>query len=404
MLFYYRAKSLNGEEVKGSIEAADQEAALTELSGRGLWPTNINSEQKSSLLAKEVPFFSWVPTSVFNAFLLQLAVMIRAGVTLSEALASLENGETNRTLKKVIQSVRREVEKGNPFSDALAMHPNLFDSFFVSMIRIGEAGGVLEKVLIKLTAIRQRTASLRNQILGALAYPALLVMAVFAVLMILFGFALPRFAAIFRSANFPLPWQTQLILDLGDFVSVNFYPLLVAGILLGIFALWLIFSRTGRWIASEVMLRIPVFNRAVKSFLMVHISEAMSMLLSAGVPLLELLTAIERTLAMPTAKKTMSQMRSFIERGSSMRMGLENDVIFSSMAIKLIETGEKTGNLDQMFEEIARYYDDVLQSSIKSVLSLLEPLLIMFMAGIVGFIIISVILPIFQMSGVFRGM
>jgi type IV pilus assembly protein PilC len=229
-------------------------------------------------------------------------------------------------------------------------------------------------------------------------------MAVFAVLMILFGFALPRFAAIFRSANFPLPWQTQLILDLGDFVSVNFYPLLVAGILLGIFALWLIFSRTGRWIASEVMLRIPVFNRAVKSFLMVHISEAMSMLLSAGVPLLELLTAIERTLAMPTAKKTMSQMRSFIERGSSMRMGLENDVIFSSMAIKLIETGEKTGNLDQMFEEIARYYDDVLQSSIKSVLSLLEPLLIMFMAGIVGFIIISVILPIFQMSGVFRGM
>jgi type IV pilus assembly protein PilC len=284
------------------------------------------------------------------------------------------------------------------------MHPNLFDSFFVSMIRIGEAGGVLEKVLIKLTAIRQRTASLRNQILGALAYPALLVMAVFAVLMILFGFALPRFAAIFRSANFPLPWQTQLILDLGDFVSVNFYPLLVAGILLGIFALWLIFSRTGRWIASEVMLRIPVFNRAVKSFLMVHISEAMSMLLSAGVPLLELLTAIERTLAMPTAKKTMSQMRSFIERGSSMRMGLENDVIFSSMAIKLIETGEKTGNLDQMFEEIARYYDDVLQSSIKSVLSLLEPLLIMFMAGIVGFIIISVILPIFQMSGVFRGM
>jgi type IV pilus assembly protein PilC len=152
------------------------------------------------------------------------------------------------------------------------------------------------------------------------------------------------------------------------------------------------------------MLRIPVFNRAVKSFLMVHISEAMSMLLSAGVPLLELLTAIERTLAMPTAKKTMSQMRSFIERGSSMRMGLENDVIFSSMAIKLIETGEKTGNLDQMFEEIARYYDDVLQSSIKSVLSLLEPLLIMFMAGIVGFIIISVILPIFQMSGVFRGM
>ncbi len=244
---------------------------------------------------------------------------------------------------------------------------------------------------------------MRNQILSAVAYPALLLLVVCSVLMILFGFALPRFAAIFKSANFPLPWQTKLVMDIGDFVSGNLYKVLALGGFLVVLALWMVFAGTGRWIAGEIFLRIPVFRRVVKSFLMVHISEAMGMLLSAGVPLLELLSAIEKTLAMPTARKTLSQMRSFIERGSSMRMALEDDVIFSSMALKLIETGEKTGNLDQMFEEIAAYYDDVLRSSIKAVLSLLEPFLIFIMAGIVGFIIISVILPIFQMSSVFRG-
>ncbi len=403
MLFYYKAKKAGGEEVNGSIEAQDQQAAISELSNRGLWTTTINSESKSSALSMEIGFLTWVPSSIFNAFLLQLAVMIKAGVPLTEALASLENGETNSTLKKTIHSVRREVEKGNPFSDALSMHPALFDPFFVNMVRIGETGGVLEKVLVKLSAIKQRTVSLRNQILSALAYPSLLVVVVCAVLMILFGFALPRFAGVFKSANFPLPWQTKLVMDIGEFVSGNFNAILAVLGVLAFTAIFSVLTGSGRWIAGEVALRLPVFNRVVKSYMMVHISEAMGMLLNAGVPLLELLTSIEKTIEMPTARKTLSQMRTFIERGSSMRLALENDIIFSSMARKLIETGEKTGNLDSMFEEIAAYYDDALQSSIKAVLSLIEPFLIFIMAGIVGFIIISVILPIFQMSGVFRG-
>jgi type IV pilus assembly protein PilC len=403
MLFYYRAKKSTGEEVSGSIEALDQQSALTELSDRGLWTTTISSQEKKNPLNMEISFLSWIPNSVFNAFLLQLSVMIRSGVPLIESLASLEQGETNRTLKRIIQDVRREVEKGNPLSDALSMHPQHFDAFFVNMVRIGETGGVLEKVLIKLSDIRQRSVALRNQILGALAYPALLVLVVSAVLMLLFGFALPRFAAIFKAANFPLPWQTKLVMDIGAFVNTNFNGLIVAGIILLLLAASMIITRTGRWIAGEVTLRIPLLRQVVKSFLMVHISEAMSMLLSAGVPLLELLVSIEKTLAMPTARNTLGQMRSFVERGSSMRLALESDRIFSPMALKLIETGEKTGNLDRMFEEIAAYYDNVLQASIKTVLSLLEPFLILIMAGIVGFIILSVILPILQMSSVFKG-
>lgn len=403
MLFYYRARKAGGEETSGSIEASDKQTALTELSNRGMWTTEISSEEKSALLSMEVPILSWIPASAFNAFLLQLSVMIRSGVPLAEALTSLETGETNSSLKRVVQDVRREVEKGNPFSDALSMHPGCFDSFFVNMIRLGETGGILEKVLIKLSAVRQRSISLRNQILSALAYPALLVTMICIVIMILFGFALPRFAEVFRSANFPLPWQTKLVMDIGAFVSGNFYAILTAGGIVLLLALWMTITGTGRWIAGEIALRLPLLNRVVKSYLMVHISESMGMLLGAGVPLLELLASIEKTIDMPTARNTLSKMRTFIERGSSMKLALDNDAVFSPMAVKLIETGEKTGNLDRMFEEIAAYYDDVLSASIKASLSLLEPFLIFIMAAIVGFIIIAVILPIFQMSSVFKG-
>lgn len=403
MLFYYKAKNSEGAEVTGSIEAIDQPAAVTALSDRGLWATSVSSERAESFLSKDVAFLSWVSVSVFNAFLLQLSVMIRSGVPLTESLASLETGETNRTLKKAIQNVRREVEKGNSFSDALSMHPELFDPFFVNMVRIGETGGVLEQVLIKLTAIRQRSVTLRNQILSSVTYPALLVVMVSVVMLILFGFALPRFAGVFKSASMQLPWQTKLVMDIGDLVGSNLWLFGGLGLSMMMLGVWMALTRTGRWVAGEICLRLPVFNRVVKCYMMVHISEAMGMLLNAGVPLLELLTAIEKTIAMPTARNTLTSMRNFVERGSSMRMGLENNRIFSPMALKLIETGEKTGNLDRMFEEIAAYYDDALQSSIKAVLSLLEPLLIFFMAVIVGFIIVAVILPIFQMSSMFKG-
>jgi type IV pilus assembly protein PilC len=403
VLFEYKARSTDGNELKGTIEASDQQAALEILEAKDLWVSSVTEVDQKWSLQTDINLFSYIPASLFNAFLLQLAVMIKSGVTLLDALASLENGETNRSLKYVLGELRKDIEKGNSFSDALSNHPKVFSSFFVNMIRIGEAGGVLEQVLVKLASVNQRSVSLRNQILGALAYPCLLIFVTSCVLAILFGFALPRFAKMFQSANFPLPMPTKIVLSIGTFVEAHFVLLIGLGIALTIIGILAILTRTGRWIAGEVTLRIPVFKSVVKSYLVVHISESLSLLLAAGVPLLELLSAIEATLDMPTAKQTLVSMRTFVERGNTMRLALEGNQIFSPMALKLIETGEKTGNLDQMFEEIANYYDTVLQSSIKAALSVIEPLLIFFLAGVVGGIMLAVILPIFQMSQLFKG-
>ena len=402
MIFHYKARTAEGAEAIGTLDAPDERTALTELANRNLLVTKISRTGNEWGLQSDVRFLTWIPARLFNAFLLQLSVMIRAGVPLVESLSSLETGETHRTFRKIIGDVRKEVEQGHMFSEALATHPEVFDTFFVNMVRIGETGGVLDKVLIKLASMQQRSIGLRNQILGALAYPTLLVCVASVVLLVLFGFALPKFAEIFKQANFPMPTPTRIVLAVGEFCQNHFRLLAglgMTGILTAFFAA---LTSRGRAIAGEVGLKLPVISDVVRSYLVVHISESLGMLLGAGVPLLELLGSVEQTLMMPTAKGTLESMRNYVERGSTMRLALEGSPVFPAMALKLIETGEKTGTLDKMFNEIAAYYDDNLQVSIKAALSLLEPLLIFCMACVVGFIMLSVILPIFQMSQAFK--
>lgn len=403
MIFEYKARTEDGKDLSGKLEATNKTVAIEELEKKQLWIISIEAADSSWKLNSNVEIFTWIPANVFNAFLIQLAVMIRSGITLIEALASLEEGETNRTLKNVLGEVRKNIEKGNSFSSALALHPGVFSPFFVNMIRIGEAGGVLEQILIKLASVNKRSVALRNQIIGALAYPFFLISVTCAVLGILFGFALPRFAVMFKAANFPLPLPTKIVLGIGTFVKLHFPILLGIVIIFFVLAILAVLTKTGQWIAGEIALRIPVFKSVVKNYLIVHISESLSLLLAAGVPLLELLGAVESTISMPTPKRVLASMRSFVERGTTMRLALEGNTIFPPMAMKLIETGEQTGNLDQMFNEIAMYYDEALQNSIKASLSVLEPMIIFIMAGVVGGIMLSVILPIFQMSQLMKG-
>jgi type IV pilus assembly protein PilC len=403
MNFFYKARSNEGSEVQGVIDAPNEKAVTQILTEKGLWVTNVSLSSSSFNLHSDVRVLTWIPAATFNGFLIQLAMLIRSGVPLAEALASLETGETQQTFKKILGEVLREVEQGRSFSVALSTHPEVFDPFFIGMIRVAEAGGVLDKVLDKLAKINQRSISMRNQLFGALTYPALLLTVASFVLLILFGYALPRFAGMFITARVALPLPTKILLTISEFASNNLRVLLfllVGTVVVGLLA---IVTRTGRWIGGEIALRIPISGKIVQCYLVVHIAEMLGLLLGAGVPLMELLTAIENTLTMPTARRLLETMRHYVERGSTLRLSLEGNLIFPPMALKLIETGEKTGNLDAMFEEIAGFYDDQLQTAIKAAFSLLEPAMIIFIAGIVGFVVLSVAMPIFQMSALIGG-
>ncbi|MBF0499472.1 MAG: type II secretion system F family protein [Candidatus Riflebacteria bacterium] len=403
MNYHYKARTAEGVEIQGVVDAADERAATISLSQQGMFVTRVSLVSGGFGFNTEIKALTWIPASVFNAFLIQLAMLIRSGVSLTEALASLQTGETHRVFKKVLGDVLREVEQGRALSMAFGTHTEVFDPFFIGMIRLAETGGVLEKVLDKLSKISKRATSLRNQLIGALTYPALLVTVASLVMLLLFGYALPRFAMIFSSAKIALPLPTQILLAISNFTRANLVLLFCCLIGAIILAIITVLTQTGRWMFSEVALRLPFAGQVVQSYLVVHISETLALLLGAGVPLIELLLALENTLTMPTAKKLVENMRNYVERGSTIRLALEGNIVFPPMALKLIETGEKTGSLDRMFDEIAGFYDERLQESIRTALSVIEPMMIVVIAGIVGFIMLSIVMPIMEMSSLMGG-
>jgi len=395
--YSYQAKNADGKLIRGTIDSTDESSAINELGNQGLLVSSLE-EVTGGALDAEISFFSGVSAETMSTFLLQLSIMIKCGVNLAEALQSLEHGEENVTFKKILGEVRAKVYGGQSFSEALAAHPDVFDRFLVAMIRVGETGGVLEQVLAKLSSSSKRQMALRNQILGALAYPAVLFSVAGVVLLILMGFAVPRFAELFLKAGIELPITTRILITVSDFVSGNLYQVIAGVFLLIVVFVASLFTNEGRKTVGELALQMPIMHPVMQRYYVVQIAEAMSLLLAAGVPLRELLLAIEGTMTLPTPKAVVSRMREFIDQGGSLKQALEDGPIFPTMAVKLIETGEVTGSLDSMFGEVASYYDDQLQTAIKSALSMLEPILIAMMAVVVGFIMLSIFIPLFKMS------
>jgi len=396
--YSYQAKTAEGKSIQGEIEAADESAALHQLSDKGLLVSVLEEIDETNSLDTEITLFSGVSAESLSTFLLQLSIMIKCGVNLAEALQSLEQGEENAHFKKVLVDVRARVYGGQAFSEALAAHPEIFGRFMVSMIRVGETGGVLEQVLAKLSSTSKRQMALRNQIFGALAYPAVLFSVAGIVLLILMGFAVPKFAELFMKAGLELPVTTRILISVSSFVSANIYQVVIGGFILLAIMAYMLMTPEGRKTVGEICLQVPIMRPVLQRFFVVQISEAMGLLLAAGVPLRELLLAIEGTIVLPTPKGVVARMREFIDQGGSLKQALENGPIFPAMAVKLIETGEVTGSLDTMFGEVASYYDDQLQTAIKSALSMLEPILIAMMAVLVGFIMLSIFIPLFKMS------
>lgn len=398
--YKYKAKDSEGHETSGVIAANDEAQALSELRAQNLIVTDITqtTAEDTSNLDMEISFSRGVPAETLSTFLLQLSIMIKCGVSLSEALQSLEHGEENKNFKKILGEVRSQVYGGRAFSDALGAHPDVFDKFTVAMIRVGETGGVLEQVLIKLSSSSKRRMALKNQIIGALAYPSILLLVASVVLIVLMGFAVPQFASMFLKAGLDLPIATRILIQISNFLSQYVVQVLITGAVLFVAFVMFLFTENGRNIVTEISLKLPIIQKVTQRYFVVQISESMGLLLGAGVPLRELIMAIENTVSVPTPKAVLIRMRDSIDQGASLKQSLENGPIFPPMAVKLVETGEMTGTLDNMFGEIATYYDDQLQAAIRSVLSMLEPMLIAGMACLVGFIMLAVFVPLFQMS------
>lgn len=401
-MYDYKALSSNGKSQKGIIEAENAKSARLKLKKQGLAVTSIieKTANKPSQ-SGGVPFVG-NRVSVREVALMtrQLASLVKANIPLVEALNALVDQTENEKLKVILAKVRQDVNEGASLAKATGQHPKVFDNIFVNMIEAGESSGTLSLVLLRLADLKEAQMRLRSKVVSAATYPALM-MGVAGFLMIaIFTFVLPKLAKVFDSMNKPMPTTTKFLMAVSDLI-VNWWFLMAfaAGISFVIFRNY-INSEKGRPVWDSFKLKAPILGSLIRMIAVTRFSSTMSTLLGSGVPILTSMTIAKNLIGNVPIEKAVAQARENITEGQSIADPLRKSGEFPPMMIHMIAIGEKTGELPAMLDNVAETYEEQINSKIDTMTGLLEPIMIIGMGLAVGFIVVSVFLPLMEMSNI----
>jgi type IV pilus assembly protein PilC len=392
--YVFKAMDLAGVKARGELEADSKQAVSDQLKQRGLIVLEIADKHASREI--ELPGQKRVNASELAVFSRQLATMITSGMSILRALYVLEWQTENKYLKETIVAVRKDVEAGLSLSDSLARHPKVFSPLFVAMAQAGEAGGVLEDALLRVADQLEKDASLRRQIRSAMVYPILVIIFAVGVMMALVAFLVPVFEGVFKQFGGELPSITKVSVFLSHAVTGYWWLIfLLAGGTAVAFIKWKK-SSWGRPQWDHFRLRIPMkIGTIVQQVAVARWSRTLSSLTSAGVPLLLALDITGRTGGNVAVEEAMEGVIASVKRGGTIAAPLAQAPIFPVMVTHMVGVGEETGALDTMLDKIAEFYEDQVEASVKALTSILEPIMIIVIGGIVGFIVISMYLPLF---------
>lgn len=416
--FTYVALDSRGQESTGLVEASSTTEAVGQLRQAGYFPTNVSEEgigptaetktdprktkaprpERKSSARKNIVLFQrkTVKPKLLMIFTRQLATLIDAGLPLLRGLNVLAKQERDSVLKSAINMVADSVQGGSTFSEGLAHHPRLFNDLYVNMVRAGELGGVLEVVLTRLAEFQEKAQKIRNKVVAAMVYPVIVLVLALAILTFLMIFIVPRFEAIFHDmlGDKPLPAITLFIIGLSGFMQ-NHWAILL-GLLLGIIILYKLVARTraGRTGLDRVKLRAPLFGDLIRKTSISRFSRTLGTLVTSGVPILHALTITRETAGNLVIARAISQVHDSVKEGESIVHPLEASGAFPPMVISMIDVGEETGQLPEMLLKIAEVYDDEVDNSVAALTSLLEPIMIVLLALIVGTIVIALFMPL----------
>jgi type IV pilus assembly protein PilC len=394
--YSFKAVDATGTPEKGEIAGLSRQAVVEELKGRGL--TVMDLVEKKSGLKMEI---SIGPKRVKPAELTivsrQLSTMISAGMTLLRAFYVLEEQVENKKLKEVLGLVREDIESGISFSEALHKHPKVFSPLYVAMVRSGETGGVLESSLERVADQLEKDDALRRQVKSAMAYPAVVLSFALLVLLALIAFIVPVFVGVFEDFGGELPLITRFTVSLSEVVTGQWYLLLAgtAGLVFG-FRKWKS-SKGGRRQWDKLRLRIPFkIGKTVQKIALARWSRTFSALYSAGVPIMQAIEVTGQTAGNTVVDDAMGAVIESVQSGGSIAAPLRDAPIFPTMVAQMIAVGEETGNLDTMLSKVADFYEDEVAAAVKALTSILEPIMIVFVGAIVGFIVIAMYMPMFK--------
>ena len=393
--FVFKAMDVTGAKATGEVEADSQQAVADQLKARGLIVLDIAAKRGSKEL--RLGFMDKIKPVDLTIMTRQLSTMVSSGMTILRALYVLEAQTESKPLVEVLKKVRKDVEAGLPLSDALERHSKVFSPLFVAMTRAGETGGMLEASLLRIATQLEAEDSLRRQVKGAMMYPAVVLGFAMCVLIGLVAFIVPVFVGVFKQFGGDLPAVTKVTVALSHILTTKWYLLIgaVVGVIFA-FRKWK-GSEKGRAQWDAFRLRIPFkIGDIVQKISLARWSRTLSALITAGVPLLQALDITAKTAGNHVVEKAMADVIDSVKRGGTIADPLKHASVFPNMVTHMVGVGEETGALDQMLTKIADFYEDQVNAAVKSLTSILEPVMLVVVGGIVGFIVISMYMPLFK--------
>ncbi len=420
--FSYVAMDQKGKEQKGTIEVASQNEAIGRVKEMGLFPTKIvevdkvkakpekkaaggaaksaGAKKKGGGINIKIPGLGGkVKSKVLTTFTRQLATLVDAGLPLLRGMRVLEKQERNPTLKSIIGDLSLAVEGGSTFSEALAQHPKVFNRLYVNMVKAGELGGVLEVVLNRLSEFQEKAQKIKGKVVAAMFYPVAVLVVAVVIMGVLVVIVIPKFKEVFAGLGEgrPLPGFTQFVMKISDIVRYNIVATLIVVAVVVIIFMLFIRTKFGRHVWDKFKLKVPVLGPVVSKVAISRFTRTLGTLVSSGVPILQALTIVRETSGNVIIANAVTAVHESVKEGETITAPLEASGVFPPMVISMVDVGEQTGALPEMMMKIADNFDDEVDNAVAAMTSLLEPIMIIFLAVIVGSIVIAMFLPLIDL-------
>lgn len=396
-IYAWAGKTKKGRSLKGELDVADERIARIQLKKRNIEVTKIKPKPKD--LFGNISFMQpKITNKDIVIFTRQFSTMIDAGLPLVQGLNILADQMENKTFKGVLKQITRDVEGGSTLADALGKHPKIFDTLFVNLVAAGEVGGILDTILQRLAAYIEKSEKLKAQIKGALTYPIVVVGIAVIVIGVIMVFVIPVFQDMFASFGKALPVPTQIVVVMSNFIKGNIHYMIVGFIVFMFLFRRYAGTKSGKRNIDSISLKLPVFGELIKKVAVARFTRTLSTMISSGVPILDALEITGKTAGNVIVEEVIFDARSSIAEGQTIAEPLSETDIFPGMVTQMISVGESTGALDAMLEKIADFYDDEVDATVAAMTAMLEPLLMLFLGGSIGGIVIAMYLPIFGMA------
>lgn len=401
--FSYEAKSSNGQETRGEIEARNEAEARIRLRAQRLMPTRISPVAAGGAVGaggvKKPASGGGVKPKDLQIFTRQLSTLLSSGVPIMQAMDTLAQGSRSRGLNFALMAIVADISRGRRLGDSLAEHPRVFDRFYVNMVRAGEESGNLDQILIRLSEYIEKSVKIKGKIKGAMVYPLVILTVALGVVVMLLVFVIPKFQSLFANSGTELPALTKLVVAMSKFV-IHYWYIMISAVVGGVYGIMSYYkSEAGRPVCDSFLIEVPFIGDLIQKGAVARFTRTLSTLLGSGVGILEALDISSRVVENAVVERAIIRSKESISEGKSLTVPLAKEKYIPHMVTQMIGVGEQTGNLDQMLSKVADFYEDEVDVAVTALTSILEPVMMVVLGGIVAFFVIAMYLPIFNLAG-----